>query len=407
VYFQGEVGLLRSLVAVVVAAGCHHDPASIGDSRAPRVCPAHLDLSLIGASSRFDPGWSGAAHGIGLDDGSSFSVDVTDCDPECRRCRFRGPVRGDPSAPVVSQRCLDDVSRTCDDQNACSTGACRFMFPPISANVVVPSCVIAYFEPLTGLPDPSPVQGVIDLVSGEADLSLLNIYITASINGLCENCIGADVSPNDGVKGGMCEKSGKACDVNGTGTLKPASTTSYDCPPPAGTLTIALPMNGTATSNRAWTMSTTRPKCTATSAGTKSCWCGMCRDGSTCIEDHDCAVGSCGASAGPPPKNIAYSVANNSCTDAGGDACVWNASTQRGHCKVMTNKPCFPDTGTMFARGEAQVGDGFYVIQLANIVCMPAFSDGSPLGNLLDGASGFPGPFLYEARFRVDPRGAR
>jgi hypothetical protein len=89
------------------------------------------------------------------------------------------------------------------------------------------------------------------------------------------------------------------------------------------------------------------------------------------------------------------------------DSCVFNAATQRGHCKMEPTRSCYPDGGTIFAHGEAQVGDGFYVIQLANLVCMPAFSDGTSLGNLYDAIGGFPGPFLYEARFRVDPRGSR
>jgi len=282
-------------------------------------------MSLIGASSRFDPGWTGAAHGIGLDDGSIMSVDITDCDAECRRCRFHGPVRGDPSAPVVSQRCLDDVSQTCDDAHPCPTGKCRFVFPPIAANLVVPACVLTYFEPLVGAADPSPIQGVIDLVTGESDLAVLNIYITASIAGVCENCVGADVSPNDGIKGGTCQTSNHACDVNGTGTGGVASATSYDCPPPPGTLTIVLPGAGTSTSDHAWTMDATRPACTA--GGGPSCWCGMCSDGTTCIQDHDCAVGTCGAATGPPPLAIAYNVSNNQCTSQN-DSCVFNAATQ-------------------------------------------------------------------------------
>ena len=44
--------------------------------------------------------------------------------------------------------------------------------------------------------------------------------------------------------------------------------------------------------------------------------------------------------------------------------------------------------------GEASVGDGFYIAQLANLVCLPSFGNG-----LIDAFAGFPGPLRFEARF--------
>ncbi len=65
----------------------------------------------------------------------------------------------------------------------------------------------------------------------------------------------------------------------------------------------------------------------------------------------------------------------------------------------MPTKPCFPDDAPLVADGAAEVKDGFYIVQIANLSCMQPF--GNPF---LDGVAGFPGPLFYEARFRVTPR---
>jgi hypothetical protein len=396
-----EVG--RWLVPAAFALGCktHTQPAPIADAPAAE-CPAYLDLELIGADSRFDPGWTGSTHGVGLPTGSQISVKIDECDAECRRCRFHGPVRGDPArTPVITQRCLKDVSRICtidddckDPINHTDVGPCRFVFPPIAATAIVNTCALAYFEPVTGS-DPSPVQGVIDLATGESDLRVLNILITLALQS-CVNCLD-DPMPFDGVPGGRCGTTTRACDVNGVGTAM-ASTTSYDCPPPPGQSTIVLGTNGTSTSSVGWTMdATTRPQCTTAA---KPCWCGMCRTGTPCTSGKDCPDGFCGASQGPAPANIPWKVANNACMGT----CNWDAATQHGTCSDKPTTPCFPDTDPMVATGFAEVHDGFYITQLANLVCMPSFSTGGGVSALVDVIGGFPGPFLFQSRFRVTPR---
>ena len=383
---------------VVVVTACSKDPPpAIGDG-ATRACPTHLDLELEGALSRFDPGWTGGAHGVGIPDGSDNSVELFDCDASCRRCKFRGPVRGDPEIkPVIQQRCLGDLTKTCTTDAECGTSLCRMMFPPIASKIATsPTCALAYFEPIAG-PDPSPMQGVFDFETGELDMTVLNIFINISI-GACARCNGEGERASDGVKNGTCDNAPTtACDINGVGTTSP-STTSYDCPRPAALFTIKLPGDGASTATRVWTMDATRPKCTV--GGDKPCWCGMCRDGKSCIANRDCADNQCNAIEGPPMQGSAltpYNIDNNACTTT----CNWDPATQRGTCDDATAAPCYPDSGQLIARGLAEVQDGYYISKIANLVCMPAF------GGVPDTVGGYPGPFIYEAAFRITPRTVR
>jgi len=396
------------LLVAMCALGCHTHESRlppIGD--APDLgCPTYLDLEFNGKESRFDPGWTGRTHGVGLTDESRLSVQIDECEGGCRRCKFHGPVRGDPvKTPVINQRCLKKVSRICASNDDCGPnnvdGPCRFMFPPIASREST-TCTIAYFEPRTGPGDPSPVQGFIDLKTGEADMPVLNIQLSVSI-GNCENCEDDPVRL-DAMPGGRCSTSKAACDVNGPGATEPVST-SFDCAPPAGVSTIVLGTSGTSTSSVVWKMDGSRPRCTQMDARTKSCWCGVCSDnGLPCTSNKDCpGMTTCGAAASS--TGLPWNVANNACPDK----CSYDAATQRGKCvstvPAINGRPCFPDTGTIVATGGSEVNkEGYLVSQLANLICMPSFNNGEPIPMIVDGIGGFPGPFLFEARFRVDPR---
>lgn len=386
---------------LVVAACGSNAPPPIGEV-APAQCPAFLDLELDGAASRFDPGFTGLAHGVGLETGSRLTVEVFGCDADCRRCQIRGPVRADPAVnPVISQRCLNGIAQTCatDDECAPGTGPCRFIFPPVQGQTInLPVCSIVYFEPVPGVGDGSPEQGVVDLVTGENDLQTLSINILPTINEACVDCMN-DPMPNDGVADGTCAGSATKCDVNGIGTVIPSST-SYDCAPTPSTVPpIKLATNGTATSPVQWVLDDTRPKCTAGGGmtTTEPCFCGVCAsNGAPCFADRDCPEKKCG-----DPNRV---VKNNNCDAPNmNDACIWDAATQTGHCKVDTKVPCFPDGKngqTLIANGFAEVHEGFTNVQLSNLVCLPSFGN-----NLIDFISGFPGPFLFQAKFHVTPRG--
>jgi hypothetical protein len=400
------------VLGLFVACG-EETRAPLDASVEARTCPTHLDMELIGSESRFSPGSSGTAHGVGLAEGSRVTVEILSCDDECRRCTFHGPVRGDPAIePVVTQRCLNGLATTCTTDDECETaasgsGPCRFIFPPISARIILPSCTLVYFDPIVA-DDPSPMQGTVDLQTGEADLPVFNLAISVSLQVVpgapdagCVECLG-DTVPFDGDKGGTCQFGGQACDVNGIGTAV-ASTTSYDCaPPPNAFININLPANGTSTASRMWTMDGTRPSCTNAGLATgEPCWCGICSDGTPCIADSECADGSSCGAAGSTMDPI--NVKNNGC---GNDVCNWDPIARSGTCSV-SGASCFPDGvigESMVAEGAAEMSQGFFIAQLANLVCMPEL-DGVSTGFGMDAIAGFPGPMLFEARFKVTPRG--
>lgn len=386
--------------AVVCALGCGShgtDRPPIGDGPEAAACPAYLDLDFFAKDSRFDPGWTGGTHGVGLANGSRLSVKVDECDPDCVRCRFHGPVRGDPAKwPVINQRCLQNISKICAADGECGTdGPCRFVFPPI-ASQISSTCTLAYFEPFKG---GDPVQGVINLLTGDADMPVLNIQLSLRRNN-CVNCMG-DPTFADGMAGGTCEQTQVACDRHGTGTAV-ASATSFDCPPGPQITQIPLGTNGTSTSSVVWKMDATRPLCTQKDAknALKRCWCGVCDDGSPCASNQDCKMGgACGAAKPPGATDNIWNVANNSCPGK----CNFDAATQRGTC-AGTSTPCFPDDGEMVATGATEVQKELVISQLANLICMPSFNTGDLVGAIVDAAGGFPGPFLFEARFSVARR---
>ncbi|HTR52030.1 MAG TPA: hypothetical protein VMJ10_15060 [Kofleriaceae bacterium] len=393
---------------LVFTATCHNSaPPPIGDGGTATTCPQFLDLQLLGTGSRFEPGWNGSIHGIGLPVGSQLSVQITGCDPECRRCSFDGPVRG--PGPVISQRCVANTAMTCTSDADCGApDVCRFMFPPISTPVAgISTCSLAYFEPVSGT-DPAPVQGVIDLVTGESTMTFLNLVIEVAEgqNGSCDQCAG-DPTPNDGVQGGTCTPGGAVCDTNGqsiTGTL---AETSFDCAPtPLGLQPIAIPASGASTLSVEWTMDASRPFCTSGGSNlAKQCWCGICSDGTPCTENSQCSDNVCGSAM---IGSASFAVNNNSC---GGAGCNWDPTTQSGTCSGK-NTSCFPDTGSMTATGAAEVhnvpGGTYYISQIADLVCMPSFTGttGTGTGALIDSVAGFPGPMLFEARFQVNTRSA-
>ena len=63
-----------------------------GDAGGDR-CPTHIEMYNVANPSHSDLGWTGFGHGLGSNDGSLTTLEVTGCDSECRRCSFSGPVR--------------------------------------------------------------------------------------------------------------------------------------------------------------------------------------------------------------------------------------------------------------------------------------------------------------------------
>jgi hypothetical protein len=389
----------------VFSATCNNSgPPPLGNAIA--ACPKFLDLELLVSDSRFDPGWTGLAHGIGLTSGSQFSVQITACDPQCQWCSFTGPVRG--ASPVISQRCLSDTTKVCATDSDCASGSCRFLFPPISDTLVgLSTCSVPFFEPVTGT-DTSPVQGVINLATGDATLSVFNLDIDIGVGhgstGDCDQCIG-DPIPNDGVKGGTCTTTNQPCDKNGDSTAGTPAETSFDCAAASdGLPPFPIPAGSPSTVSVEWTMDATRPQCTGSGAFTgNSCWCGICSDGTPCFENSQCSDNVCGVAT---IGGVNFTAQDNACGSAG---CNWDPKTQSGTCNGTTTS-CFPSTGSMIAEGFAEVhyvpGGAYYITQIANLICIGSFSgtSGTGIGAMVDSTAGYPGPMLFQARFQVNTR---
>jgi hypothetical protein len=369
-------------------------------------CPQFLDLSLVTTGTVFKAGWTGTAHGLGLSRGATLSVQITECDAECQWCSFDGPVRG--AGPPIAQRCLNDTATVCAKDSDCASGPCRFLWPPVSSAIGgLDTCTVPFFESVTG-PDTSPVQGVVNLATGEVTMTVINLAIDLGgghgSNGTCDQCVG-DPMPNDGAKGGTCTTTNMPCDKNGDAIAGTPAETSWDCVQvPLGVPSFPLSAGSPSTLTTQWTMDATRPKCTASGSSLTSwCWCGICSDGTPCTENSECADNVCGT---PSIGSAQFNVENNSCGSAG---CNWNATTNSGACNG-TGTSCFPDTGSMFAEGSAEVhyvpGGVYYISQVASLTCVPSFTlaSGPGIGAMFDSVSGFPGPILFQARFQMNKR---
>ncbi len=399
---QGEPSLptdprFRSLAFLAVLAACGESPDGQVDEfsradAADSACPTHLDMTLLAESARSESGWTGRAYGIGPPAGAYSTVEIVECDEECRRCRFRGPVRGDQ--PVVHQRCLNDVRKTCSRDDECGEGgSCRFMWPPFNGLSV---CDLLYFEPTDG-PDPSPVRGVFDFATGHIDFDVQNIRVGVSLTGACGDCR-QDREAGDGVTDGVCTNTEAACDVAGTQALPPGST-SYECAPHSFVdLSFGVPAGGASTTPTFWTMDETRPRCTVGEFSSMPCWCGVCTESAEpCFSDDQCGPESTCGWAGPDPEAPVYRVAPDSCAES----CDWNEETQSGTCLDAggIEVGCLPRSGSIEVRASAAVLDGYYLSTLGLLTCVPA--TGNPL---IDDVSGLPGPLYFRAGFEVRPR---
>lgn len=390
---NASMAVLLSVLAACGSSSGDVDEFTRADG-APDVLPTHLEFALITEQSRSDPGWTGGAHGSGPPGGSVSMSEIVECDEDGRRCRFRGPVRGDE--PVVNQRCLGNTALECETDDDCGdTGPCRFMFPPFAGNDVTPICSEAYFEP-TGADDPSPSMGVFDFATGDIDYTTLNIHVGISLTGNCVDCLG-DAQPRDGNKDGHCGDSEVACDVHGT-TTDPPGSPSFDCGPhDFRSLDLPIPASGASTTPTSWTLDDSRPHCTVSPFTALECWCGVCEDTATpCASDAECGEGgSCGW-PGEDAGNPTYRTAPDSCEGT----CDWDEETSVGTCDNADGVEvgCLPRSGTVEVQGGAEVLDGYYVSTIGLLTCMPA--SGSAL---LDGIAGFPGPLVYQSSYRVTP----
>ncbi len=389
------------VAGIFTSAGCSGGDAPVVDAgiddAGTKVCPKFLEFEALGDQTRIDIGYTGLLHGGTLPSNSLATYRIDACDDECRRCSFSGPVRADPARrPVVMQRCVNDPRKECSQDSECGVGGkCRFALRTMQ-NSAAGTCSLAYFEPAPGIGNGEPVQGVFDLVTGAATLTIANIISALYTGGICESCDN-DKTSFDGIADGTCSSSGVACDVSGLGGVPP-SNTSFDCPIPGPSMSaVPLPLTNLGSDTRTWSIADPgRPSCTDDDG---LCWCGLCEDfASPCSSHSDCSgigSGQCGF-AGVPGMEIKSR--NNTCATT----CDYDAQTNRGTCLPLgggtTKVPCFPNDGTITAEGKVKRGNGFFVTTLAGLDCYGASY--TPI----DGVFGLPGILYVRVVYRITAR---
>lgn len=394
---------LVALTAALAAGACQPTTAESGADAGPtdggvdQACPTHIELESLGDLTRIDVGFSGLAHGTRLPSNTFATYRLSDCDQECRRCKFSGPVASDPGRrPTSFQRCVNDPTIACESDGDCGGGACRWQLRSTQINAAN-QCSGAYFEPVPGFGDGEPLQGTIDLITGAASLSIANLRLTTYGAGPCQTCEG-DTTAFDGRADGVCSETGEACDVSGTGGggNTPAFVTSFDCPTPGSVVSDSpLPLTNLGSASQTWTLDATRPDCTGTGVEDESCWCGVCEDFTPCFDDSQCASGTCGFSG---TTDNPVSSFNNLCDDQ----CQFDEATSSGSCTSSAfgapmTVPCFPRSGSITVAGGVEVGDGFFITTLAGLGCFPATFTSR------DQVFGLPGIIFVQNVYRITP----
>ena len=380
------------------------------ETGAPAQCPTHIRTERIASLVEISYGWTGQGHGADPVDGMVTTYELVDCDDECRRCRFRGPVPNDPSIPNDPRRCLNMFPQACESDADCGDepGACQFMIvPPLQRTT---SWTAGYAPALSdaqmaafGVDDPHGAQGVVNLETGEFDYEVLNQRITLG-PGFSEVCVG-DTTPDDGVEDGTCADSGVPCDV---ATLSPNGNLSFQCSWTPNVIDFALPAHGASTGGFRWEMDATRPNCTVPGAESLQCWCGVCTEGDNipCQSDADCEAGTCGSAGG---DGLVVLTLPNLC--APGETCDWDPVTLRGTCPNSEGQAveCMPADGEWVVEGSTSVQDEFFISTIALLSCLPEVDPNrliivDPVNDIsLDEAFGFPGPITQSLALKITP----
>ncbi len=410
------------------------------------VCPSHLRFEIIGAESLTTVGWTGLFHKQPLPDGYQFTVEVTECDATCTQCRFTGPVS---NQDVDNRRCLNDTSVICGSDADCETagvgGLCRLTFgPPMSTRALggSPYCRVDYFttDEVDGL---AATAGLINLRTGRLDLERFSFIPTLNQNGpgmgrgFCATCEG-DITPNDGVRDGVCTVSsggdpspseGQPCDVNTQGQQIPGSF-SYDCAgsaPLVPVLGVDVPV-----SSVGFDVSIDGSSPPATNPFAPEglpVFCGSCTNDwrIPCASDSDCDGGTCGVipegcELNPPPllpdgtpnpghvptlplfvcKNpeigVAASLPNACAPDS---PCVVPDDDFLGTCMnrdgiPISCMPAGPGANVSYRPPQPENRGGVLIVRAGAFSCLPPYANSFGAGVL-----GLPGPGAMEYAFRI------
>ncbi len=373
-------------------------------------CPTHIKTERIASLVSLSYGWTGVGHGADPVDGMVVSYALVDCEDDCRRCRFEGPVANAEGTPNDPRRCLNDWPNSCETDADCgdgkTEGSCQpSLIPPVQRTT---SWTWGYAARLSeaqmeqfGTESNFGAQGVVNLASGDMDFEILNTRVALG-PGFAENCVD-DSTPDDGIRDGMCEESGNPCDV---ATISANGALSFDCSWPPNLIDFALPFHGLTSGGVLWQMTDDRPDCTGV-PGTK-CWCGVCSndENQPCQLDADCPGGTCG---NPGAKDDPIVTVPSVC--APGAECEWDPQTVSGTCENSGGgiSPCFPTDGSWSVAGATAVQEEFFTSTMAQLSCLPQVDPDrliilDPVNDVsLDEAFGFPGPIVQVVPLKVTP----
>lgn len=376
------------------------------------VCPSHIRTERIASLVSLSFGWTGQGHNADPVDGMVVSYELTECDDDCRRCRFQGPVPNAEGTPNDPRRCLNDWPNACVSDADCgdgeTEGACQIMWqPPVQRTT---TWTAAYAAPLTetqqqqfGTESNFGAQGVVNLDTGDLDFEVLNTRVTVA-PGFAETCID-DTTPDDGSPDGSCADSGDPCDV---ATISSNGALSFDCSWTPNPIDFALPASGLTSGGVLWQMDDSRPNCTFPGAESLNCWCGVCSNDAAlpCQFDQDCPGGTCGNAGADDDPIITLPSA---C--APGEACTWDPETVSGTCLNAGGgtSACFPIDGSWSVSGDTSVQEDFFTSTVALLSCLPQVDPDrliilDPVNDIsLDEAFGFPGPIVQVVPLKITP----
>ena len=258
-------------------------------------CPSAYRLTMSGAASDVDLGWTGLAHDNEMTSNARLTFAVTSCAnalTPCGQCSLSGPFENAGGATFQNHRCRgDDMGAngswiTCASDAECpGTGnACIFYVgPPQPLNAGFALC--ALYEVA------APVTGTIDSDTGDLSLAMtIGFAAFLAANGFdhpCPSCVA-----------GACmggERNGQPCTVQGTSAAY-GDDVSLDCPPSAlSTLDSSLPLPlalTLTTGTQSLTLEATSPNCSAQGFTGMKCQCDTCNNAAAtlCHTDADCAA---------------------------------------------------------------------------------------------------------------------
>ncbi len=316
-------------------------------------CPTSMELTVDGAHSDLDFGWSGFMHDLKTPSDVRLTFAVSGCagtsQPTCGECAADGPITNAGGSAFDYHRCLDQPWVTCGTDGDCTTagatGPCvYFLGPPQPVAAGFGMCLVSHIA--------GPIAGTVNVDTGSVVLPASIVRGVHFPGGpidhpcpICDRiCLGGS---NDGFPcTSDAECDGAACSPttvcsSGTRALQAcspqAATTfgnvSLDCPPHPASLAgspQAFAMH-LATDVQSRTLTAASPPCRQTGFTSLACFCDTCNDANAepCASNADCPLsggnpGICGGrrciggpNDGAPCEGAASQCPGGACTRPG------------------------------------------------------------------------------------------